>query len=112
MLSFPLNELQPDQSMIIAGQGDCANYIPVIRGKSFALIYIPSGGKPEIQFGKISGQKIKASWFDPRTGETTEIGEFENRGIRRFDVPGMSKELTWLRSGRGCDWVMVLEGIK
>jgi len=109
MLRFPLNELQPDQSLIVSGQGDCANYIPAIRGKSFALIYIPSGGKPEIQLGKISGQKIKASWFDPRTGETTAIGEFENQGTHSFDVPGMSKELTWLRSGRGCDWVLVLE---
>lgn len=112
MLSFPLNEMKPDQSLIVSGQGDCANYIPVIRGKSFALIYIPSGGKPEIGLGKISGQKIKASWFDPRTGETTAIGEFINQGTRRFDVPGMSKELTWLRSGRGCDWVLVLQEIK
>lgn len=112
MLRFPLNELHPDQSLIVSGQGDCANYIPAIRGKSFALIYIPSGGKPEIQLGKISGQKIKASWFDPRTGETTAIGEFKNQGTRSFDVPGMSKELTWLRSGRGCDWVLVLEEMK
>lgn len=112
MLSFSLNEMKPDQSLIVSGQGDCANYIPVIRGKSFALIYIPSGGKPEIRLGKISGQKIKASWFDPRTGETTAIGEFINQGTRSFDVPGMSKELTWLRSGRGCDWVLVLQEIK
>lgn len=112
MLSFPLNEMKPYQSLIVSGQGDCANYIPVIRGKSFALIYIPSGGKPEIRLGKISGQKIKASWFDPRTGETTAIGEFINQGTRNFDVPGMSKELTWLRSGRGCDWVLVLQEIK
>lgn len=110
MLSFSLNEMQPDQSLIVSGQGDCANYIPAIRGKSYALIYIPSGGKPEIRLGKISGQKINATWFNPRTGETTLIGEFENRGTRSFDVPGMSKELTWLRSGRGCDWVLVLEG--
>jgi len=110
MQMFPLTELQPDQSLIVSGQGDCANYIPAIRGKSFALVYIPSGGKPEIQMGKIAGQKVKASWFDPRTGITTPIGEFENHGTRSFDVPGMSKELSWLKSGRGCDWVLVLEG--
>jgi hypothetical protein len=111
MLRFPLNELHPDQSLIISGQGDCANYIPAIRGKSFALIYIPSGAKPEIKLGIISGEKIKASWFDPRTGETTVIGEFENKGTLSFGVPGMSKELSWLKSGRGCDWVLVLNGI-
>jgi len=109
MESRPMTELQPDPQMIVSGQGDCANYIAAIRGKSFAYIYIPSGGKPEIQLGKISGEKVKASWFDPRTGKTTVIGEFKNRGTRSFDVPGMSKELSWLKSGRGCDWVLVLE---
>jgi len=107
--SHPINELQPDQSLIASGQDDCANHVPAIRGKAFAYIYIPSGGKPEIQLGKIAGQKVKASWFDPRTGETTFIGEFDNKGTRSFDVPGMSKELSWLKSGRGCDWVLVLE---
>lgn len=110
MQMFPLTELQPDPSLIVSGQGDCANYIPAIRGKSFAFIYIPSGAKPEIKLGLISGEMVKASWFDPRTGITTPIGEFENKGIRSFDVPGMSKELSWLKSGRGCDWVLVLEG--
>jgi len=49
----------------------------------------------------------------PRTGQTTIIGEFENLGEKSFEVPGMSKELAWLKSGRGrgCDWVLVLEGI-
>jgi len=110
MESRPMTEMQPDQSLIASGQGDCANYIPAIRGKSFAYIYIPSGGKPEIQMGKISGEKVKATWFDPRSGNTTPIGEFENKGTRSFDVPEMSKELSWLKSGRGCDWVLVLEG--
>jgi hypothetical protein len=112
MQLFPLTELQPNQSLIVSGQGDCANYIPAIRGKSFALIYIPSGAKPEIKLGLISGERVKASWFDPRAGLTTPIGEFENKNTRSFDVPGMSKELSWLKSGRGCDWVLVLEGKK
>lgn len=60
--------------------------------------------------GVISGEKVKASWFDPRTGQKTVIGEYRNSGEKSFDVPGMSEELIWLRSGRGCDWVLVLEG--
>ncbi|MFN8254366.1 MAG: glycoside hydrolase family 140 protein [Bacteroidales bacterium] len=109
MESRPMFEMVPDQSLIVSGQGDCANYIAAIRGKSYAYIYIPSGEKPEIKLGAISGSGIKASWFDPRTGNTTEIGIFENKGTRSFDVPGMSKELSWLKSGRGCDWVLILE---
>jgi hypothetical protein len=104
-------KMVPDQSMIASGQGDCANYIAVMRGKTNACIYIPSGGKPVIKLGLISGKKVEASWFDPRTGETTLIGEFENAGEKTFSVPGMSKELTWLKSGRGCDWVLILESM-
>jgi len=107
--SRPMDYLLPDQSMIASGQGDCANYCVAIRGKSHAYVYIPTGGKPAIQLGGISGEKIVASWFDPRTGETTPIGAFDNRGERSFDVPGMSEELAWLKTGRGCDWVLILE---
>jgi len=59
---------------------------------------------------KLDGKTIRARWLDPRTGEKTVIGELPNSGEKVFDVPGMSKELTWLRSGRGCDWVLILNG--
>lgn len=109
MESRPMFELVPDQSLIAAGQGDCSSYTCAIRGKSFAFVYIPTGNKTTIRMGIISGKKIKASWFNPRNGEITLIGEFENSGEHSFDVPGMSKELAWLRSGRGCDWVLILD---
>lgn len=72
-------------------------------------VYIPTGNNTTIKMGMISGDKVKAGWFNPRNGEMTAIGEFENKGERSFDVPGMSKELAWLRTGRGCDWVLVVE---
>ena len=62
--------------------------------------------------GIIPGEKIRASWFDPRNGDTTLIGEIDNNGEHSFNVPGMSKELAWLKSGRGCDWVLILDTIK
>ena len=107
--SYPMAEMVPDQSLILAGQGECGSYSCAIRGKSHIFIYIPTGNKTTIKMGIISGEKIRASWFDPRTGKTATIGEFENHGNQSFDVPGMSKELSWLKSGRGCDWVLVLE---
>ncbi|MBV5315129.1 MAG: glycoside hydrolase family 140 protein [Prolixibacteraceae bacterium] len=109
MESQPMTNLVPDQSLIAAGQGECGSYSIAIRGKSHAFVYIPTGNKITIKMGIISGGKVKASWFDPRTGLTTPIGEFENLGEKSFEVPGMSKELAWLKSGRGCDWVLVLE---
>ena len=112
MESYPMNELIPDQSLITAGQGECGSYSCAIRGKSHIFVYIPTGNKTTIKMGIISGEKVKASWFDPRTGQTTVIGEFKNSVEESFEVPGMSKELAWLRSGRGCDWVLILEDVK
>ncbi|MEI8113833.1 MAG: glycoside hydrolase family 140 protein [Bacteroidia bacterium] len=109
MESHPMNEMVPDQSLIVAGQGECGSYSVAIRGKSVAYIYIPTGNKTTVKMGIISGEKVKATWFDPRSGQITVIGEFKNSGEQSFEVPGMSKELAWLKSGRGCDWVLVIE---
>jgi len=112
MESVSLNEMAPDQSLIVDGQGDCGSYSCAIRGKSHAFVYIPTGNKTTIRLGKIAGKVVVASWFDPRNGNKTKISEFENSGEKSFEVPGMSKELSWLRSGRGCDWVLVLESVQ
>lgn len=109
MLSRPMSALNPDRSMLISGQGACSSYAPVLLGKSHSFIYIPTGNTITVKLGTISGTQVKAWWFDPRTGKSTLIGEFGNSGERSFSVPGMSKELDWLRTGRGCDWVLVLD---
>jgi hypothetical protein len=111
MESRPMYDLEPDQTLIISGQGNCSAYAPVIRGQSHIFVYIPTGNGITIKLGIISGKQIKAWWYDPRTGESRVIGEFENTGERSFDVPGMSAELDWLRTGRGCDWVLVIDDV-
>ena len=109
MESHPMLEMVQDQSLIVKGQGNCGAYSVATRGKSFAYIYIPTGSTLTVKLGAITGKKLKASWFDPRNGIMTLIGEFDNKGERSFSVPGMSKELSWLKSGRGCDWVLIME---
>jgi hypothetical protein len=112
MESRPMHNLVPDQSLILRGQGECASYACVIRGKTHIFVYVPTGNTLSIKMGIIPGEKIRASWFDPRNGDITLIGEIDNNGEQSFDVPGMSKELAWLKSGRGCDWVLILDTIK
>jgi hypothetical protein len=107
-----MQNLVPDQSLITNGQGECAGYACAIRSKKHIFVYIPTGNSISIRMGIIAGEKIRASWFDPRNGDITPIGEIDNSGEHSFDVPGMSKELAWLRSGRGCDWVLILDTIK
>lgn len=109
MLSRSFRNLTPDSTMLVSGQGDRENHTAVLLGNSHAFVYIPSGNDIRIKLGIISGKKIKASWFNPRTCEFTSIGEFENTGEKSFKVPPVSKELAWLNTGRGCDWVLVLD---
>jgi hypothetical protein len=109
MESRPMLELKPDQTIIVRGQGNCSERACAIRGNSFLMVYIPTGNSVTIKLGTISGAKVKATWFDPRTGETIPIEEFENTGEKSFDVPGMSQELNWLRTGRGCDWILIID---
>jgi hypothetical protein len=74
-----------------------------LRGDRFALIYTPTGRGLDIRFGKLPGEKLRAAWFDPRTGETTALDEYPNHGPHAFDPPGDESS--------GNDWVLVLEAI-
>ena len=109
MLSRPMINLKPDQSLIAGGQADGSGHIQAIRGERHAFIYIPTGAVTIVRMGKISGEKVTAQWFNPRTGMFINIGDFPNQGVQSFDPPGLSKQLAWLQTGRGCDWVLVLD---
>jgi hypothetical protein len=103
MLSKPYFERVPDQSLIAGDQGERYNYVVATRGKQYAFAYTYTGRKFSMNMGKISGAKVKASWYSPRDGKYTAIGTFANKGVQSFDPPGEQKD--------GNDWVLVLEGI-
>ncbi len=67
---------------------------------TFAMIYVPCGRPFAIHMDKITGAKITATWFDPRTGKTEPIGTFPNTGERTFTPPAPGEDL---------DWVLVLD---
>ena len=107
--SRPIENLVPDQTMIISGQGPGANYVSAIHGQHHAWVYVPTGNDIEVKAGLITGKSLSASWYDPRTGTTIPIGTYENKGSLTFEVPGMPGKVSWLRRGRGCDWVLMLD---
>ena len=109
MESRPMQNLIPDQSMIADDMESCSKYACAIRGKSHAFIYIPQGSNVALRLGVISGKTVRASWFNPRTGKSILIGSVENKGVKSFEVPPSSKDKSWLRTGRGCDWVLLLD---
>ncbi|MBC8080498.1 MAG: glycoside hydrolase family 140 protein [Gorillibacterium sp.] len=89
----------PDQELILDPLLG-ADHIRATRGGNYAFIYTPTGQAFDVRMGRISGEQVSANWMEPRTGEQTYIGTFENQGITRFAPPS---------SGIGNDWVLVLD---
>ncbi|MDQ3846146.1 MAG: glycoside hydrolase family 140 protein [Bacteroidota bacterium] len=101
MLSKPYVERVPDQSLIAGEQGEKYNYIAATRGKDYAFIYDYMGRDFSVTMGKITGDKVKATWYSPRDGSRKAIGTFANKGVMKFNPPGEQKD--------GNDWVLILE---
>lgn len=92
----------PDQTLI-AENGERYNRLIGTRTDDYAFIYNYNGRSMKINMGKIKGEKVKASWFNPRNGEENLIGEFENVGVQVFNPEGEEKD--------GNDWVLILDGL-
>ena len=60
----------PDQSLVVSGTGRGSDHIQVTRGDdgSYAFIYSASGQAFTVDLEKLSGEKLRASWYDPRRG--------------------------------------------
>lgn len=67
---------------------------------SFAMVYVPVGRKFSVRMNSITGPRVAAWWFDPRTGESRRIGSYANEGDREFISP---------TPGEALDWVLVLD---
>jgi hypothetical protein len=102
MESRPILNRVPDQTVLVDGPGSGAAHCRATRGRDYLLVYSPTGCALNIRLGGIAGDKVRAAWFNPRTGETTAPGDFENRGERRFTPP---------ESGQNRDWVLMLDTV-
>jgi hypothetical protein len=103
ILSRPPLDRVPDQSLILAGQGrDNAAYITAFRGadSSYAMVYLPVGKKVEINTTLIKTKKIKAWWFNPKTGQAVKSYSFKPKKAQWFTPPTL---------GVNNDWVLVLD---
>lgn len=71
-------------------------------GGTYAMVYAPVGRRFTVKMDVIRGAKVKAWWFDPRTGQATAIGEYAAQGERMFTPPAPGELL---------DWVLVLDDV-
>jgi hypothetical protein len=101
ILSRPFFERVFDPSMIADDNGSQYDYVIATRGNSFAFIYTYTGREFDVSPGKITGEKIRAYWYNPRNGRAKFIRYFENKGLQHFNPPGQKEE--------GNDWVLILD---
>ena len=104
ILSRPYFVRVPDQSLLAEQPGDKYDFQLATRGVDYAFFYTYNGKNIKANMGRISGEKVKASWYNPRDGQYSEIGSFDNSGIQEFDAPGDPAD--------GNDWVLVLDSVK
>lgn len=79
MLAFPYFERVPDQTVIAGTNGNRYDRSIATRGKDYLLVYNYSGRPVSIDLTKISGEKKKVWWYNPRDGKLSFISEFENK---------------------------------
>jgi hypothetical protein len=106
--SRPVLTRVPDDSVIVPaavptavpGAGTRRYAATRDSGGRYAMVYAPVGRPFSVRMDKITGPKVKAWWFNPRTGAATPTGEYANTGTRRFSPPD---------PGEQSDWVLVLD---
>src|SRR5690606_17359594 len=92
----------PDQSLIAE---NCEKYNRSLatRTDHYAFIYNYNGREMEINMSKMKGDTVKASWYDPRTGESTVIGAVEYKGVQTIKPEGGERD--------GNEWVLILDSV-
>ncbi len=100
--SRPFQKLVPDLSIIVNGPdtGGAKLRAALASDGSFAFIYSPRGLPFTVRMSAIEAPRVAATWFDPRYGIAEPLHTSDNVGFQTFTPP---------TSGRGCDWILVLD---
>ena len=98
----PWYRMVPDRRIVASVPGILEDHVQAARAEdgSFVLAYSPFGNPFSVRMDKISGAKVMAHWYDPRTGVWQPIGEYANTGVQEFVAPSC---------GEKDDWVLVLD---
>lgn len=98
--SRPYFSRVPDQSLVFENEGSRGQHTQATRALdgSFAFVFVPSMDQSfAVDVSKLSSSKVRAWWYDTRTGVGTLIGMFD-RAPRSLSTPP-----------HGPDWVLVLD---
>jgi hypothetical protein len=118
--SRPMLRLIPDQWLLVEDPMGTIDRMQACRASdgSYAFVYTASGRTLRVRlrdkiYTKITGDLIKAWWYDPRKGTSTLIGEYPRAQFKLLDeveaYGTLGLEFTPPTSGPGNDWVLVLD---
>lgn len=98
--SRPFFSRIPDQSILVSEQGQGMRHIRATRdlAGSYALIYLPLPLPVTVRLDMLSGDEVRAWWYDPCSGQAEEIGLFARTSTPTLTPPGYRP-----------DWVLVLD---
>jgi hypothetical protein len=99
--SFAL--LEPDSGRLVIDaprHGGAKVRAAVSANGSFAIVYSPRGEPFTVDRTPIKGNRLHEAWFDPRLGVAYPVHTGTNGAIQTYTPP---------TSGRGQDWVLVLD---
>lgn len=92
----------PDQEMVSQENPTDSSYIAATRdsGGRYAFLYTPTGKTLQVKTEKLKGERLKVTWYNPRTGIWGKPAILQKEPVMAF------KPAT---SGFGQDWVLVLD---
>jgi hypothetical protein len=100
--SRPWETLEPDQALLAGPNLPGAGLVraAVAKDRSFAFVYSPQGDPVSVDQSRLGARDLTAWWFDPRYGRAYFAHTGVGTAIQVFTPPS---------TGRGCDWVLVLD---
>lgn len=105
MLSRPYFDRIPDQRLIAENQEEDETLVVATKSRSgdYAFFYFPTGKSIRLDLSGLKNQKLRFSWYDPRTGVTLD---YPIQIVNPKLVP-----VTPPSSGRGNDWVLIVDTV-
>jgi hypothetical protein len=100
--SRPWQKLEPAQDLVVGPSAPGPDLVraALASDRSFALVHSNRGEAVAVDQGRLGARDVTAWWFDPRYGRAYPIHTGVGTGIQVYTPPS---------SGRGCDWVLVLD---
>ncbi|MBS2100948.1 glycoside hydrolase family 140 protein [Carboxylicivirga linearis] len=98
---LPWQKMNLNQNLVLNSNPEDESYIlcAIDSDKQVVVAYSPIGNPIKIDLSKIDSNRINAYWFNPRSGRTKYIGDFETIKPQEFKP--------WA-SGWGSDFLLIL----